>query len=67
MLDLLVTLLILIIIFSVIVYILQTFIPMDPRLRNLVMLILGVILLIWIILALAGTAPLFPLRGHRLS
>lgn len=64
MLDFLVTLLLLLIVFAVVAYVLNTYVVLDLHLRNLIMLILGVLLLVWIILALAGSAPLFPVRGR---
>ena len=62
MVDFLVTLLLLLVLFAVIAYIINTYIVIDQHLRNLIMLVLGVLLLIWIILAIAGTAPYIPLR-----
>ena len=53
MIDILITLLIMIVIFAVIMYALN-FIPLDPPLRQLVLLICGVIFLIWLLLTLTG-------------
>jgi uncharacterized membrane protein len=57
MIDILISLLVFLILFAIISYVLTAFIPMDPRLRQLVMLVLGLIFLIWILLAVSGYAP----------
>ena len=62
MLDVLLSLLILLIIVAVVGYILNTYVVIDPHLRNLIMFILGIVIVIWLILALVGAAPLIPLR-----
>ena len=57
MIDLLITLLIMIVIFSVIMYVVNTFLPLDPGLKNLVVLIIGIIFLIWLLTMLVGYVP----------
>ena len=53
MIDILITLLIMIVIFAVIMYALN-FIPLDPPLRQLVLLIIAVIFLIWLLMVFTG-------------
>jgi hypothetical protein len=57
MLDLLITLLIFIVIFAVISYAMNTFLPLEPGIKNLILLIVGVIFVIWLLTALVGVAP----------
>ena len=57
MIDILITLLIMIVVFALVVYVVNNFLPLDPALKQLVMLILGVILLIWLLSMFAGWAP----------
>jgi hypothetical protein len=68
-LDFLLTLLIAVVVLGVVAYVIQTFIPMDPRIKQLVLLVLGVVFLIWLLLALMGQAPVWrwqgPPRGVR--
>jgi hypothetical protein len=54
MLDLLITLLIFIVIFAVISYAINTFLPLEPGIKNLILLIVGVIFVIWLLTALLG-------------
>ncbi len=63
MLDLLVTLLVLVLIFGVILYIIQAILPLDPALKNIAVLIVGVIFILWLLFAVLGYAPLVPV--HR--
>jgi hypothetical protein len=60
--NLLVTIVILLLVFAVIAYIVNTYFPFDPHLKQLILLILGVVLIIWILLAVTGYAPLMPLH-----
>jgi uncharacterized membrane protein len=62
MINLLVTLLIAVIILAVIYYVITTFIPLEPRLRQLVLLIVGMIFLIWLLLALTGVGGVWHLQ-----
>jgi uncharacterized membrane protein len=64
MINVLVTLLIAVIVLAVVYYVITTFIPLEPRLRQLVLLIVGMIFLIWLLLALTGVGGVwhFPLR-----
>jgi uncharacterized membrane protein len=55
MIEILVTILIAVVLLAVIYYVMTTFIPLEPRLRQLVLVIVGVIFLIWILLALTGS------------
>lgn len=65
MIDFLITLLIILVVFAIVSYVINTFVPLDPALKNLVMLILGAILLIWLLACLAGYVPVTPLwRRH---
>ena len=57
MIDVLITLLILVVIFAVISYAINAFLPIEPGLKNLIMLVLGLIFVIWLLLALTGHAP----------
>ncbi len=57
MIDVLITLLILVVIFAVISYAINAFLPMDQGLKNLIMLVLGLIFVIWLLLSLTGHAP----------
>lgn len=63
MLDLVITLLILLVIFAIISYAINTFMPLDPPLKNLVMLVLGVVFVIWLLASLGGYVP--PLHAWR--
>jgi uncharacterized membrane protein len=54
MINLLVTLLIAIVILSLVFYIIQTFLPIDPKLKQLILLVVGVIFVIWLLLAVFG-------------
>ena len=65
MIDILITILVVLIIFAVVAYVINNYIPLDPGLRQLVMLILGVILLIWILLMFTGHAGYVRLGGPR--
>ena len=65
MIDILITLLVMLILFAVVAYILNTYVLLDPPLRQLIMLILGVIFVIWVLLALAGYAPVWHGRALR--
>jgi hypothetical protein len=56
--GILISLLIGLVILAVICFIVQNYLPLDPPLKQLVLLIVGVIFLIWLILLLTGTAPL---------
>lgn len=65
MIDFLITLIIILVVFAIVSYVINTFVPLDPALKNLVMLILGAILLVWLLACLAGYAPVTPLwRRH---
>lgn len=61
MISILVTLLILLVIVALAAAILQ-YIPLDPPFRNVIMLVIGVLLLLWLIMALSGQMPVVPLR-----
>ena len=50
------------VIFSVIMYVVNHFLPLEPGLKNLVMLVLGIIFLIWLLSMFMGYATPFP--GH---
>jgi hypothetical protein len=63
MLDLLLTLLIAVLILGIVVYIIQHFFPLDAQMKQLAMLIIGVIFLIWLVLVLLGQAPVWRWRG----
>ena len=62
MLDLLISLLIMVIVFAVIMYAINTFLPLDPALKNIVVLIIGAVFLVWILSMFLGYATPFP--GH---
>jgi len=62
MVDILITLLIMIVIFAVIMYAVNNFLPLEPGLKNLVVLVIGVIFLIWLLSMFMGYSTPFP--GH---
>lgn len=57
MIDILIMVLVALALFAIVAYVLQNYVPMDSGLRNVVMLILGIIFVIWILLMLTGHAP----------
>jgi hypothetical protein len=59
MLDVLISLLIVVLVMGIVAYVIQQFLPLDPRIKHLALLILGVLLLIWVLLILFGQAPLW--------
>jgi hypothetical protein len=63
MVDFLITLLIVVLILGVVAYVIQHFFPLDPRMQQLALMIIGVIFLIWLLLALIGQAPVWHWRG----
>lgn len=65
MLDVLITLLILLLLFGIIGYIVDHYMPFDPPTKQLAKFILGVILLLWLLLALAGYTPVWHGRVLR--
>jgi len=60
MVDLLITLLIMIVIFAVIMYAVNHFLPLEPGLKKLVVLIIGIIFLIWLLTMFLGYSTPFP-------
>jgi hypothetical protein len=62
-LDFLVTLLIVVLILGLVAYVIRNFFPLDPKMQQLAMLIIGVIFLIWLIFALLGQAPVWHWQG----
>ena len=65
MIDILIIILVALVLFAIVAYVLQHYVPLEPGLRNLIMLVLGVIFLIWIIMTLTGTGPGVPWRLSR--
>lgn len=63
MIDIIVSLLLVLILFAIIAYVIQTYIPLDPPLRQLIMLVMGLLLLVWIILLLTGHVSVLRLGG----
>ena len=54
MIDILVSILIALVVLAVIFYIINNFLPIDPPLRQLILLVIGVIFVLWLLLTLTG-------------
>ena len=57
MIDILIMLLVFVVLFAIISYVIGIVWPLDPALRQLILLIVAVVFLIWVVTALAGYAP----------
>lgn len=62
----LISLLIVLLILGIVCVIVQNYLPLDPPIKQLVMLVIVIMFLIWIILLLSGMAPVF-FGGPRIT
>ncbi len=61
----LISLLIVLLILGFVCVILNSYVPLDPPMKQLIMLVIVILFLIWIIMMLSGMAPVF-FAGSRL-
>mgnify|MGYP001590341861 CR=1 FL=1 len=55
--GILISLLIVLLILGIVCVIVQNYVPLDPPIKQLVMLVIAILFLIWIIALLSGMAP----------
>lgn len=57
--GILISLLLVLLILGIVCVIIQHYLPLDPPLKQLVLLVIVILFLIWVIMLLSGMAPVF--------